>query len=150
MEDQEILGFLAEREPRARYVTSVCTGALVLGAAGLLKGYQAATHWLSMDFLSMLGAEPVWERVVKDRNRITAGGITSGIDFGLAMVSEVAGEEIAKEIQLMMEYDPDPPFNSGSPKTADRTLVEEVQEKRKVRLARKTEPESVTRASGEP
>lgn len=126
MEDEEALGFLARREPEARYVTSVCTGSLVLGAAGLLRGYRAATHWLSMDLLGLLGAEPVFERVVKDRNRITGGGITAGIDFGLAVAAELRGEEAAKEIQLMMEYDPAPPFGSGSPESADRDLVERV------------------------
>ncbi len=130
MEDEEVLGFLAEREPEARYVTSVCTGSLVLGAAGLLQGYRATTHWLSMDLLGMLGAEPTRERVVKDRNRITGGGITAGIDFGLVVVMEIAGEDAAKEIQLMMEYDPDPPFGSGSPKSADHALVEAVRAKR--------------------
>lgn len=127
MEDEVVLDFLARREPEARYVTSVCTGSLVLGAAGLLRGYRAATHWLSMDLLRLLGAEPVFERVVKDRNRITGGGITAGIDFGLAVAAELCGEEAAKEIQLMMEYDPAPPFSfAGSPKTADRDLVERV------------------------
>ena len=130
MENEEVLRFLAEREPEARYVTSVCTGSLVLGAAGLLRGYRATTHWLSMDLLGMLGAEPTWERVVKDRNRITGGGITAGIDFGLVLATEIAGEDAAKEIQLMMEYDPDPPFDSGSPKSADHTLVEGVRAKR--------------------
>jgi cyclohexyl-isocyanide hydratase len=96
MEDEEILGFLAEREPEARYVTSVCTGSLILGAAGLLQGYRATTHWLSMDLLGMLGAEPTRKRVVKDRNRITGGGITAGIDFGLVVVMEIAGEDAAK------------------------------------------------------
>ena len=125
MEDEEVLGFLVRREPEASYVTSVCTGSLVLGAAGLLRGYRAATHWLSMDLLGLLGAEPVSERVVKDRNRIT-GGVTAGIDFGLAVAAELRGEEAAKEIQLVMEYDPDPPFGSGSPASAERDLVERV------------------------
>jgi cyclohexyl-isocyanide hydratase len=131
MENEEILGFLVEREPEARYVTSVCTGSLVLGAAGLLRGYRAATHWLSMDLLGMLGAEPTWERVVKDRNRITGGGITAGIDFGLAMAAELCGEATAREIQLMMEYDPEPPFDSGSPKVAECALVDEVRAARR-------------------
>ncbi|CAA9453538.1 MAG: ThiJ/PfpI family protein, partial [uncultured Rubrobacteraceae bacterium] len=90
MEDEEVLGFLARREPEASYVTSVCTGSLVLGAAGLLRGYRAATHWLYTDLLELLGAEPVFERVVKDRNRITGGGVTAGIDFGLALAAEIA------------------------------------------------------------
>ena len=146
MEDEEVLGFLAEREPAARYVTSVCTGSLVLGAAGLLRGYRAATHWLSMDLLEMLGAEPVAERVVKDRNRVTGGGITAGIDFGLAVAAEIAGEDAAKEIQLMMEYDPAPPFDSGSPKSAERALVERVRGKRGVVQERRTEAAKRARA----
>ena len=146
MEDEEVLGFLAEREPEARYVTSVCTGALVLGAAGLLRGYRVATHWLSMDLLGMLGAEPVPERVVEDRNRITGGGITAGIDFGLAVAAEIAGEDAAREIQLMMEYDPAPPFDSGSPKSADRALVERVRATRGVIQERRTEAAKRARA----
>ncbi len=126
MEDEEVLGFLARREPEAGYVTSVCTGSLLLGAAGLLQGYRAATHWMYMDLLGLLGAEPVFERVVRDRDRITGGGVTAGIDFGLAVSAEIAGEESAKEIQLMMEYDPAPPFGSGSPESAERDLVERV------------------------
>ena len=146
MEDEEVLGFLAEREPEARYVTSVCTGSLVLGAAGLLQGYRAATHWLSMDLLGMFGAEPTQERVVKDRNRITGGGITAGIDFGLAVAAEIAGEDAAKEIQLMMEYNPAPPFDSGSPKTAERSLVEGVRAKREAVQERRTEAAKRARA----
>lgn len=139
MEDREILGFLVERESEARYVTSVCTGSLVLGAAGLLRGYRATTHWLSMDHLGMLGAEPTRERVVKDRDRITGGGITAGIDFGLAVAAEIVGEDVAKEVQLMMEYDPEPPFDSGSPESAGRALVEAVREKRRTIQERRTE-----------
>src|SRR5919112_4706212 len=139
IEDDEILGFLTNRGPQARYVTSVCTGSLILGAAGLLRGYRAATHWLSMDLLGMLGAEPTWKRVVKDRNRITGGGITAGIDFGLAMVAELRDEVAAREIQLVMEYDPDPPFDSGSPKTADRALVEEARAARKASQEKRKE-----------
>lgn len=131
MEDKEILGFLTEREPEAKYITSVCTGSLVLGAAGLLRGYRATTHWLSLDLLKMLGAEPVGERVVKDRNRVTGGGITAGIDFALVMAAELRGEATAREIQLMMEYDPEPPFDSGSPKIAERALVDEVRATRR-------------------
>jgi len=146
MEDEEVLGFLAEREPEARYVTSVCTGSLVLGAAGLLRGYRATTHWLSMDLLGILGAEPTRERVVKDRNRITGGGITAGIDFGLAVAAEIAGEDAAKEIQLMMEYDPDPPFDSGSPNEADPALVEGVRAKRGAVQERRMEAAKRARA----
>lgn len=126
MESAKTLDFLEERGRRARYVTAVCTGSLLLGAAGLLRGYRATTHWLSMELLGALGAEPVPERVVVDRNRITGGGVTAGIDFGLVIAAELRGEEVARGIQLMMEYDPDPPFDSGSPETADAALVEKV------------------------
>jgi cyclohexyl-isocyanide hydratase len=102
----------------ARYVTSVCTGSLVLGAAGLLKGYKSACHWAWRDMLRPLGAEPVAERIVRDRNRISGGGVTAGIDFGLALAAELAGEEAAKLIQLTLEYDPQPPFDCGSPEKA--------------------------------
>lgn len=101
---------------RASWVTSVCTGSFILGAAGLLKGYKASSHWTMIDDLAYFGAIPTHERVVIDRNRITGGGVTSGIDFGLTLLSILKGENVAKSIQLAMEYDPHPPFNSGSPK----------------------------------
>ena len=123
MEDEAVLQFLRARAPDARYVTSVCTGALVLGAAGLLQGYRATTHWLSHDILVLFGAEPVDERVVIDRNRITGGGVTAGIDFGLIVATEVFGPAVAQEVQLMLEYSPAPPFSSGSPKTAPADVV---------------------------
>ena len=126
MEDENFLNFLREQGQQAKYVTAVCTGALLLAAAGLLQGYRATTHWLSMEFLTMLGVQPVSERVVIDRNRITAGGITAGIDFGLVVASELFGQTVAQEIQLMLEYDPQPPFHSGSPKSADAVVVESV------------------------
>jgi cyclohexyl-isocyanide hydratase len=129
MDDEEVLGFLRERAGRARFVTSVCTGALVLGAAGLLRGYRAATHWMSMDHLLALGAEPVHQRFVFDRDRITGGGVTAGIDFALAVVARLAGEEAAKAIQLQLEYDPEPPFRSGSPATAAGETVAAVRTK---------------------
>jgi len=118
-----VLDFLAARGKSAKYVTSVCTGALVLGAAGLLDGYDATTHWAYTDVLPLFGARPVRRRVVVDRNRITAGGVTAGIDFGLRIAAETAGEDVAKSIQLAIEYDPDPPFRSGHPDVADATLV---------------------------
>ncbi|HXN31221.1 MAG TPA: DJ-1/PfpI family protein, partial [Polyangiaceae bacterium] len=98
-------------------------GALLLGAAGLLQGYRAATHWAYMDLLPSVGAIPVDERVVVDRNRITAGGVTAGLDFGLPVVAELAGEEAAKRAQLMIEYDPAPPFRSGHPRVAEPAVV---------------------------
>lgn len=118
MEDPEVLAFLAARAPRAKWVTSVCTGALVLGAAGLLKGYRAATHWSAMDILPVLGATPVHERVVIDRNRVTGGGVTAGIDFALTLIAQIWGEDQAKLIQLGNEYNPQPPFDAGSPERA--------------------------------
>ena len=114
LEDEQCRDFLQKQGEQARLVTSVCTGALLLGAAGLLRGFRATTHWLSLDLLPLLGAQPVAQRVVVDRNRITGGGITAGIDFGLTLAARLHGESVAKEIQLMMEYDPQPPFDSGS------------------------------------
>jgi len=118
MTDEETLSFLRRQATHARYVTSVCTGSLVLGAAGLLKGYKSACHWAWRDMLVPLGAEPVAARIVRDRNRLSGGGVTAGIDFGLALAAELAGEEAAKLIQLALEYDPQPPFDFGSPEKA--------------------------------
>jgi cyclohexyl-isocyanide hydratase len=118
MEDAVVLEFLQKQARNAKYVTSVCTGSLVLGAAGLLKGKRATCHWAAIDHLKPLGAIPVSEKVVMDGNIITGAGVTSGIDFGLAVAALLEGEEVAKQIQLQIEYDPAPPFNSGSPKTA--------------------------------
>ena len=128
LEDRAFLEFLRVRGEQARFVTSVCSGSLLLGAAGLLRGYRATTHWLSMDLLPLFGAIPVAERVVVDRNRITGGGITAGIDFGLVVASRLAGVEVAQRIQLMMEYNPAPPFSAGSPTTADPAIVTAVRE----------------------
>jgi cyclohexyl-isocyanide hydratase len=118
MNDAETLAFVARQGASAKYVTSVCTGSLVLGAAGLLKGYKSACHWTSRDFLTAFGAIPVAQRVVRDRNRLSGGGVTAGIDFGLTLLAELAGEEVAKTVQLGLEYDPQPPFESGSPEKA--------------------------------
>jgi len=124
MEDAETLAFLRKQAAGARYVTSVCTGALVLGAAGLLKGKRAATHWMSRDMLSAFGATPVAERVVVDGNVITGGGVTAGIDFALRVAGEAFGEDLAKTIQLGIEYDPHPPFNAGSPESAGPAITD--------------------------
>ena len=123
MRNPEILDYLADRGARARFVTSVCTGSLILGAAGLLQGYKATSYWACRHLLWLFGAEPTDGRVVVDRNRITGGGITAGIDFGLTLLAEMLGEDAAKITQLRLEYDPDPPFNSGSPSTAEESTV---------------------------
>jgi cyclohexyl-isocyanide hydratase len=129
MVDRETLDFLRKQAAGARYVTSVCTGSLILGAAGLLKGYKSACHWAWRDMLKDFGATPVAERVVRDRNRISGGGVTAGIDFGLTVAAELAGEEVAKSIQLVLEYDPQPPFDSGSPEKAGAERVERLRER---------------------
>ncbi|MCI1027439.1 DJ-1/PfpI family protein [Pantoea dispersa] len=128
MEDEEVLSFIRAQSKQAKLVTSVCTGSLVLGAAGLLQGYKATTHWASLDQLALLGAEPVNERVVRDRNRITGAGVTSGIDFALSVVSEMFGPDIAQNIQLHMEYDPAPPFDCGSPRSASEEQLKKAQQ----------------------
>jgi cyclohexyl-isocyanide hydratase len=123
MEDQTVLEFLQKQARGAKYVTSVCTGSLVLGAAGLLKGKRATCHWAAIDHLKLLGAIPVSERVVTDGNVITGAGVASGIDFALAVAATLEGEEVARQIQLQIEYDPTPPFNTGSPKTAPAEMT---------------------------
>jgi len=126
MENEPLLEFLRTRAPSAQYVTSVCTGALILGAAGLLRGYRATTHWLSRDILALFGAEVVDERVVHDRDRITGGGVTAGVDFALTVAARVFGPTVAQSIQLMLEYCPAPPFNSGSVTTAPAAVVQDI------------------------
>ena len=121
--DDALMAFVTKQARHARYITSVCTGAFVLGQAGLLKGRRATTHWAYHPLLAQVGAVPVHARVVRDGNVITGGGVTAGIDFALTIAAEVAGEEVAKQIQLAIEYDPAPPFHSGSPHAADPALV---------------------------
>ena len=118
MEDEAALSFLRKQAAGAKYVTSVCTGSLVLAAAGLLKGKRATCHWAAIEHLALLGAVPTKERVVVDGNVVTGAGVASGIDFALTLASILEGEAVAREIQLQIEYDPDPPFDGGSPKTA--------------------------------
>ncbi|KPA93895.1 isonitrile hydratase [Pseudomonas asplenii] len=129
MEDLETLGFLGEQAAQARYVTSVCTGSLVLGAAGLLRGRKATTHWAYHDLLATLGAIPVQDRVVRDGNLLTGGGITAGIDFALTLASELFGADEAQLIQLQLEYAPAPPFNTGSPDTAPQAILDVARER---------------------
>ncbi|MFJ4195190.1 isonitrile hydratase [Pseudomonas sp. NPDC089534] len=130
MEDDQTLDFLRRQADQARYVTSVCTGSLVLGAAGLLKGKRATTHWAYHDLLETLGAIPVKDRVVRDGDLFTGGGITAGIDFALVLAAELVGAGTAQLVQLQLEYAPAPPFDSGSPERAPGHIVEEA-----VRLA---------------
>jgi cyclohexyl-isocyanide hydratase len=124
--DGDVLAFLRRQAAGARYVTAVCTGSLVLGAAGLLQGKRATTHWTAHHLLAVLGARPVKARVVIDGNVITGGGVTAGIDFALTVVAAVAGEEAAKAIQLGIEYDPQPPFDAGSPERAGEAILARV------------------------
>ena len=118
LNDPETLAFLRAKAAGARYVTSVCTGSLVLGAAGLLKGKRSACHWMSREMLAEFGAIPDPARVVVDGNHISGGGVTAGIDFGLTVAAEVFGADVAKSVQLGIEYNPKPPFDAGSPETA--------------------------------
>lgn len=113
--DEQTVGFVRAQAAEARYVTSVCTGAILLGAAGLLRGRRATTHWASHEMLAMFGAIPTEDRVVRDDNLITGAGVTSGIDFALVLAAELCGGDVARKIQLMIEYDPHPPFDAGSP-----------------------------------
>ena len=124
MEDEAAMGWVRRVGGEAQWVTSVCTGSLILGAAGLLRGYRAACHWAWRDHLRLFGAEPVAERVVFDRNRVTGGGVTAGIDFAFALMAAIRGETHARLIQLGLEYDPQPPFDSGSPDRAGAELME--------------------------
>jgi cyclohexyl-isocyanide hydratase len=127
--DEEMLQFLRDQAAGARYVTSVCTGSLVLGAAGLLKDYRATTHWTAMEFLSLYGATPAKTRVCVDRNRVTGGGVTAGIDFALTLVSLLIDRPTAQAIQLRLEYNPAPPFDSGSPDTAPPEILARLKER---------------------
>jgi len=123
MEDAGTLDWVRRIGAEAVWVTSVCTGSLVLAAAGLLTGYKATSHWASRHQLAWFGAEPVAERTVFDRNRVTGGGVTAGIDFALALTAVIRGEDHAKFVQLSIEYDPAPPFDSGTPEKADAATL---------------------------
>ena len=123
MEDAEALDWVRSVAADASWVTSVCTGSLILAAAGLLTGYKATSHWASRHQLAWFGAEPVAERIVFDRNRVTGGGVTAGIDFALALTAAIRGEDHARFVQLSIEYDPHPPFDSGTPDKADAATL---------------------------
>jgi cyclohexyl-isocyanide hydratase len=127
--DEALLDFLARAAETARYLTSVCTGALILGAAGLLKGRRATTHWAYHDELARVGAIPTKARVVRDGSLFTAGGVTAGIDFGLTIAAELAGETTAKTLQLISEYDPDPPFDGGRPERASPEMLTVIEQR---------------------
>ena len=146
IDDAETLQWVRTIGEQARWVTSVCTGALVLGAAGLLAGYRAATHWLSMDLLPLVDAIPTDERVVRDRNRLTSGGVTAGINLALAIAAELAGTIVAERIALNLEYDPAPRF-PGHPRSAApervaelRAMASERQARRRAQLERLRRP----------
>ncbi|TPG20516.1 DJ-1/PfpI family protein [Sphingomonas koreensis] len=143
IEDAATLDWVRNAAARATWITSVCTGSLVLGAAGLLQGYRATTHWAAHHLLAGFGAIPVNQRVVFDRNRVTGGGVTAGIDFALALTAAIRGEEHAKFVQLSLEYDPAPPFDAGSPEAAGaamqaryRAIASATSQDRDVRMAR--------------
>ena len=122
--DEEILSWIRAVTADATWITSVCTGALILGAAGLLEGKKATTHWAAIDLLETYGAEPTRERVVFDGNVVTGAGVSAGIDFALTLAAKIAGDDMAKTLQLGIEYDPDPPFDCGSPAKAPAELIE--------------------------
>ncbi len=129
MEDEDTLDFIRRQATGARYITSICTGSLVLGAAGLLEGRKATTHWASHDFLARLGATPVKARVVRDGNLFTGGGVTAGIDMALTAVAEMFSQEAAEAVQLNLEYTPEPPFAAGDPETAPASVLETVRDR---------------------
>ncbi|MDK4219014.1 DJ-1/PfpI family protein [Pantoea agglomerans] len=131
MRDPQVMDFLYQKGSRAKWVTSVCTGGLVLAAAGLLKGYRATTHWAVADLLPLMGAIHTDQRVVFDGNRITAGGVTAGIDFALELVAKIKGEELAKRVQLVLEYSPVPPFHNGTPQEAGPERTAQMRDSRK-------------------
>jgi cyclohexyl-isocyanide hydratase len=139
MDDKETLDFLRQHAVNAKWITSVCTGSLILGAAGLLQGYQATCHWASRDQLSLFGAEPSDSRVVVDRNRVTGAGVTAGIDFALQLIALACDERTALSIQLALEYEPTPPFWSGTPQHASAELVADARARMAVFMAKRLE-----------
>lgn len=139
LQDDAVLDFVRAKAAETRYVTSVCTGSLVLARAGVLQGKRATSHWNAVEFLAKMGAIPTEGRVVRDGNIYTAGGITSGIDFGLSIISDMLGEDEARTVQLAMEYAPEPPFKCGTPEKASPAIVakarERMEQSRQERLA---------------
>ena len=135
LNDETVLGYLRRNAEKARYITSACTGALVLAAAGLLRGKKATTHWTALEMLGLLGAVPVKARVVIDGNVVTGGGVTAGIDFALKLASELYGDVVAQTIQLGLEYNPAPPFSAGHPDVAPPAITAALWERLKPRQA---------------
>lgn len=125
MENEALLGWLRSADATSTWTTSVCTGSLLLAAAGLLKGRRATSHWLALEALKEFGVEPTGERVVLDGKYVTAAGVSSGIDMGLTLLGRIAGDDVARSVQLLTEYDPQPPYDCGSPEKAPAALVEE-------------------------
>ncbi|WP_393062765.1 DJ-1/PfpI family protein [Streptomyces sp. LN549] len=125
MDNGSLLGWLRRADATSTWTTSVCTGSLLLAAAGILKGRRATSHWLALEQLKEYGAEPTGERVVTDGKYVTAAGVSSGIDMGLTLLGRIAGDEYAQAVQLLTEYDPQPPYDAGSPAKAPAALVEE-------------------------
>ncbi|MGW7051474.1 DJ-1/PfpI family protein [Streptomyces sp. NPDC054887] len=125
MENEALLAWLRTVDATTTWTTSVCTGSLLLAAAGLLDGRRATSHWLALDALKALGADPTGERVVTDGKYVTAAGVSAGIDMGLTLVGRIAGDGHARAVQLLTEYDPEPPYDAGSPRKAPAALVEE-------------------------
>jgi cyclohexyl-isocyanide hydratase len=145
LRDPATLDFVRHQAAGARYVTSVCTGALVLGAAGLLRGKRATTHWASHDLLAAFDAVPVEARVVRDGNLFTGGGVTAGIDFALTLAAELAGQQAAEVVQLSLEYAPAPPFDAGTPRTAPAAVLAAAQRRlAPVRAERETLVAAIT------
>ncbi|MFJ8826813.1 DJ-1/PfpI family protein [Streptomyces sp. NPDC102467] len=129
MENETLLGWLRAADATSTWTTSVCTGSLLLAAASLLRGRRATSHWLALDFLKEFGAQPTGERVVIEGKYVTAAGVSSGIDMGLTLLGKIAGDEHAQAVQLLTEYDPQPPYDAGSPQKAPAHLVEEFRAK---------------------
>ncbi|HSE92901.1 MAG TPA: DJ-1/PfpI family protein, partial [Methylomirabilota bacterium] len=142
MTNERLLDWIRAAHETSRWTTSVCTGSLLLAAAGLLRGLEATTHWMSLERLAEFGARPVQRRVVEQGKVITAAGVSSGIDMALALAARIAGDEVAQAIQLGIEYDPQPPFSAGSPRTAPAHVVERVRQRMQARLDAQAVPTS--------